>query len=90
MSARPPGDPQPWPSSLPPSPWVLTDTTTIDQAATALARLEHWLTGADPAATATCAHALSDGEDDPIGVARWVGTLADRLRHRIHEVDSWA
>jgi hypothetical protein len=45
MSAHPPGSPRPSPSSLPPSPWVLTDTTTVDQAAAALARLEAWLVG---------------------------------------------
>jgi hypothetical protein len=90
MSAHPPGSPRPSPSSLPPSPWVLTDTTTVDQAAAALARLEAWLVGGEPAATADCADALSRGEDDSVGVARWVGTLADRLCHRIHEVDSWS
>jgi hypothetical protein len=90
MSAHPPGGPQPWPSSLPSSPWVLVDTPPIDQAAAALARLEAWLISADPATTATCAHALSGGEDDPIGLARWVGTLAEHLPHRIHEVDSWS
>jgi hypothetical protein len=90
MSAHPPGTPQPAPSSLPPSPWVLVDTTTIDQAATALARLERWLTSGDPATTAQCAHALSAGEEDPVGVARWVGTLAELLRQRLTEVDSWS
>jgi len=88
MSAQLPGCPQPSASSLPPSPWVLVDTTTLDQAAAALARLEAWLTGADPAATAEAAPALSRGEDDPAGVARWVGTLVDHLRHRVEEVDS--
>jgi hypothetical protein len=34
MSAQPPGSPQPGPS-LPPSPWILADTTTIEQAAAA-------------------------------------------------------
>lgn len=90
MSAHPPSCPQPSPSSLPPSPWVLVDTTTIDQAAAALGRLEAWLTGGDPAATAQAAHACSAGQDDAIAVARWVGTLAELLRHRIQEVDSWS
>jgi hypothetical protein len=49
-----------------------------------------WLTSAAPAATADCAHALSCGEDDPVDVARWVATLADRLHTRIEEVDSWS
>jgi len=89
MSAQPPGSPQPGPS-LPPSPWILADTTTIEQAAAALAGLEAWLSSADPAATAQCAHALSGGEDDPVGVARWVGTLADRLRHHLQEASSWS
>jgi hypothetical protein len=40
MSAHPPGCPQPSPSSLPPSPWVLADTTTLELAAAALTRLE--------------------------------------------------
>lgn len=85
-------DPTPGPASAgpPPAPWILLDRTTVDQAAAALARLERWLTGAAPAATADCAHALSCGEDDPVGVARWVGTLADRLHTRIEEVDSWS
>jgi hypothetical protein len=30
----------------------------------------------------------SCGEDDPVGVARWVATLADRLHTRIEEADS--
>ncbi len=90
MSARAPWDPQPGPSSLPPSPWILADTTTIDQATAALARLGAWLTSAESAATAQCAHALSGGEDDPVGVARWVGTLADRLRHHLQEASSWS
>ncbi len=85
-------DPAPGPASPspPPAPWILLDRTTTGQAATALARLEHWLTGGDPAATASCAHALSCGEDDPAGVARWAGTLADRLHTRIEEADSWS
>ncbi|MGH3707457.1 MAG: hypothetical protein ACRDRQ_05000 [Pseudonocardiaceae bacterium] len=66
------------------------DTTTVDQAATALARPEAWLTNGDPATAAETAHALSRGEDDSAGVARWVGTLADRLRHRAEEADSWS
>ncbi|MBV9313884.1 MAG: hypothetical protein JO100_09100 [Pseudonocardia sp.] len=89
MSPRPPGGPQPGPSSLPPSPWVLVDTTTVDQAADALARLETWLTSGDPAATAAAAHTLSGGEDDPAGVARWVGTLAEHLPQLAEEVTSW-
>jgi hypothetical protein len=85
-------DPTPSPASPspPPAPWILLDRTTVDQAAAALARLERWLTSAVPAATADCAHALSCGEDDPVGVARWVGTLADRLHTRIEEMDSWS
>lgn len=87
MNAHPPGAPQ---SSLPPSPWVLMDTTTLEQAAAALARLETWLLSGEPAATAQAAHTLSGGEDDPAGVARWAGTLAEHLRDRIEEVNSWS
>ena len=86
-------DPTPGPASPspPPTPWILLDRTTVDQAAAALARLQRWLTSAAPtAATADCAHALSCGEDDPVGVARWVATLADRLHTRIEEADSWS
>lgn len=80
----------PGPSPLPASPFVLLDTLTVQQAATALTRLELWLVGGDPAATAACAHACSFGEDDAVAVASWVGTLADRLRNRIEEVNSWS
>ena len=102
-------DPTPGPASSgpPPAPWIPLDRTTVEQAATALARLEQWLTSAAPAATALarleqwltsaapaatadCAHALSRGEDDPVGVARWVATLADRLHTRIEEADTWS
>jgi hypothetical protein len=78
------------PADLPPAPWILLDRTTVEQAAAALARLEGWLTGGDPSATADCAHACSSGEDDAVAVARWVGTLADLLRHRVEEVSSWS
>lgn len=85
-------DPTPSPASprLPPAPWILLDRTTVDQAAAALAQLEGWLTSGDSAAAASCAHTLSCGEDGPVGVARWVGTLADRLHTRIEEADSWS
>jgi hypothetical protein len=85
-------DPTPSPASPspPPAPWILLDRTTLDQATAALARLERWLTGGDPVATADCAHALSCGEDAPVALARWVATLADRLHTRIEEVDSWS
>jgi hypothetical protein len=69
---------------------VLVDTTTIEQAAAALAGLEAWLLSGDPAATAKAAHALSGGEDDPVAVARWAGTLADHLRHRAEEASTWS
>jgi hypothetical protein len=84
-------DPTPgWASAgLPPAPWILLDRTTVEQATAALAQLEQWLTGGDPAATADCAHACSAGEDDAVAVARWVGTLADRLHTRIEEASSW-
>jgi hypothetical protein len=75
---------------LPPSPFVLLDTITVEQAAAALSRLEGWLRSADPAATAACAHACSFGEDDAVSVAGWVGTLADRLRSRAEEATSWS
>jgi len=80
----------PPPSSLPTSPFVLVDTFTAAQAATALTRIEAWLLTGDPAATADCAHACSGGEDDAAAIASWVGTLADRLRHRVEEVNSWS
>jgi hypothetical protein len=80
----------PGPSPLPASPFVLLDTVTVAQAATALACLELWLLGGDRAATAACAHACSHGEDDAVAVASWVGTLADRLRNRVDEVTSWS
>ena len=82
--------PQSPPPVPPPPPWVLIDPTIVEQAATALARLEGWLASGDPAATADCAHACSGGEDDPVGVARWVGTLAELLRHRIEEANTWS
>lgn len=81
-----------WPGSapLPVSPFVLLDTTTVSQAAAALARLEQWLHQGDLAAVDACAHACSNGEDDADAVASWVGTLADLLRHRIEETRSWS
>ena len=84
--------PAPCPASPspPPAPWILLDRTTADHAAAALARLEQWLASAAPVATADCAHALSLGEDDPVGVARWVGAQADRLHTRLEEADSWS
>jgi hypothetical protein len=78
------------PRDLPPSPWILVDRTTIEQTATVLGLLEEWLTGGDPHATRACAQACSAGQDDAAGVARWVGTLADRLADRLKEVDSWS
>jgi hypothetical protein len=87
VSAHPPGAQRP---SLPPAPWVLVDTTTIEQAAAALALLETWLLSGDPAATTAAAHALSGGEDDPTGAAHWAGTLAELLRHRIEEASTWS
>ncbi len=68
----------------------MLDTFTAAQAATALSRVESWLLRGDPAATADCAHACSDGEDDAAAIASWVGTLADRLRNRVEEVTSWS
>lgn len=82
--------PPPATPGLPASPLVLLDATTAEQAAAALSRLQQWLHRGDSAATAACAHACSVGEDDATGVARWVGTLADLLRHRIEEANSWS
>ncbi len=90
MSAHPPGASQPSPSSLPPSPWVLIDTTTLEQLATALTRLEAWLLSGELDAATQCAHALSHGEDDPDGVAGWVGTLAEHLHQRAQEASTWS
>ncbi len=69
---------------------MLLDTFTAAQAAVALSAFERWLLRGDPTATAACAHACSDGEDDAVAVASWAGTLADRLRHRVEEVRSWS
>jgi len=63
-------------------PWIPLDRTTLDQTATVPGRREAWLLGGEP-------DALSRGEDDPDGVVGWVGTLADHLRHRAQEADSW-
>jgi hypothetical protein len=82
--------PQFTPPNLPPSPWILVDRTTIEQTAAVLGLLETWLTEGDPDATAACADACSAGEEDAIGVARWVATLAARLGDRLKEVDSWS
>jgi hypothetical protein len=79
----------PAPASLPASPFVLVDTTTVEQTAAALARLERWLRRGDPGSTAECAYACSGGEDNPVGVARWVGTLADHLARLAEEANSW-
>jgi hypothetical protein len=68
---------------------VLVDTTTVEQTTTVLELLEEWLAGGDPAATEACARACSAGEDDPLGVAAWIGTLAARLRDRTEETNSW-
>ncbi len=78
------------PPGLPPAPWILIDRTTVEQAAVAFERLEQWLAGADPAATADCAHTCSRGEADPFEVAAWVGTLAAHLHHRIDTSDAGA
>ncbi|MGH8921039.1 MAG: hypothetical protein ACRD0H_22355 [Actinomycetes bacterium] len=85
-----PATPGPAPTGLPPTPWILLDRVTAEQAAAVLDRLEQWLAGAGPAATEACAHACSHGEADAFEVAAWVGTLANRLRDRIEEVDSWS
>ena len=85
-----PTTPDPTPTGLPPAPWILLDSTTAEQAATVLERLEAWLAGADPAATEACAHTCSHAPADAFKVAAWVGTLADRLQTRIEEVDSWS
>lgn len=82
--------PQCTPPDLPPSPWILVERTTLEQTAAVLGLLETWLTTSDPEATAACADACSAGQDDAVGVARWVGTLADRLTDRLQEVDSWS
>ena len=85
-------DPTPrWASpQLPLAPWILVERTTLDQTATALERLEAWLLGGELDPATDCAHTLSRGEDDPTGVARWVGTLASQLRTRIEEASSWS
>ena len=73
------------PPGLPPAPWILLDRTTVEQAAAVFERLEQWLAGADPQATADCAHACSLGEADAVEVAAWVGTLAAHLHQRIRQ-----
>ncbi|MGH3842156.1 MAG: hypothetical protein ACRDS0_12030 [Pseudonocardiaceae bacterium] len=85
-----PATPDPAPTGLPPAPWILLDSTTTKQAAAVLDQLEQWLAGADPTATEACAHACSHGQADAFEVAAWVGTLANRLRDRIEEADSWS
>ena len=50
-------------------------------------RLEEWLAGADPQATADCAHACSLGEADEVEVAAWLGTLGAHLHQRIQDSD---
>ena len=85
-------DPTPrWASpQLPRAPWILVERTTLDQTATSLERLEAWLLGGELDAATDCAHTLSRGQDDPTGLARWVGTLARQLRTRIEEASSWS
>jgi hypothetical protein len=83
-----PTPPEPTPPGLPPAPWILIDRTTVEQAAVVLERLEQWLAGADPDATADCAHTCSHGEADPFEVAAWAGTLAAHLHHRIDISDT--
>jgi hypothetical protein len=75
------------PSGLPPAPWILLDRTIVEQAAVVFERLEEWLAGADPQATADCAHACSLGEADEVEVAAWLGTLAAHLHQRIQASD---
>ncbi len=71
----------PGPGSLPLSPWVLVDDTTIAGTATLLERLVRWLDAGDARATSDCARALSLGEDDfPDTVAHSADALAARLR----------
>ena len=74
----------------PPPPFVLIDTTFVDQAAAALARLESGWPAATRPPEQTYAHACSNGEEDPDAVAGWVGTLSDLLRNQIEEADSWS
>ena len=83
MSTPDPTPPRPTPPGLPPTPWILIDRTTVEQAAVVFERLEQWLAGADPDTTADCAHTCSLGEADPFEVAAWVGTLAAHLHRRI-------
>jgi hypothetical protein len=94
MSTPEPTPPRPTPPGLPPAPWVLVDRTIVEQAAVVFERLEQWLAGADPQATADCAHTCSLGEADPVEVATWVGTLAVHLHQRIQVsddgVDPWS
>jgi hypothetical protein len=78
--------PEPTPT-LPPAPWILLDRTVVTQTAALFERLEEWLAGADPDATAACAHACSLGEADQVEVAAWVGTLAAHLHQRIQTSD---
>lgn len=82
MATNPTGPTGQLPGSLPPSPWVLVDDTTIEATALLLERLVGWLATAEPSASSDCANALSLGEDDcPDTVATWADALAARLRH---------
>ena len=83
--APPPGLPPT--RGLPPAPWILLDRTIVEQAAVVFERLEEWLAGADPQATADCAHACSLGEADEVEVAAWLGTLGAHLHQRIQDSD---
>ncbi len=75
MAAQPPV------SGLPAAPWILVDDTTIDQSAGLLEALTNWLQNAAPASTSSLAHAISEGDTDPAGIAAWTDALAARLRH---------
>lgn len=87
MSTPEPTPSRSTPAGLPPAPWILLDRTIVEHAAVVFERLEEWLAGADPQATADCAHACSLGEADEVEVAAWLGTLAAHLHQRIQASD---
>ena len=78
MPAQPPA------SDLPSSPWVLLDDDTAGQVAGLLEQLTAWLLTAPERLTSPLAQAISDGDTDPTGIARWTDALAARIRHCTH------
>ena len=90
MNPEPSNPEPPGPAPLPVSPFVLVDTLTVEHAATALTRLESWLLSGDPAATAACAQACSNGEDDAVAIASLGRHPRRSAAQPGEEVTSWS